>query len=304
MKQFILKQCQTMSNNIKQIKKVVALVLCIGALPFVINASAYAQEAKAESQEAKAENKWLDDYRKPVGFTYGAQARIQSTYLWRGIYAGGANIQASANVGYGGLYADMWWNIGVTDWSFRVFEPEVDITLGFARWGLDVYLLYIHNFNCGFFDFANYPDKGNRLELNAKYTVSSKIPLTVHWGTRVSASDGYINAAGDTVFAWSSYLELSYVQALPYELSLRGAIGVTPWRSFYTGYKGSFAVQNVSLSLRKDWDMGHRCGLMIQGELAVCPWALAADRTTAEWHPLNPGSQSVNANIAFGVYLK
>lgn len=274
-------------------KKVFALALIVGALPFVFCANAHAQESE-----------WLDDYSKPVGLTYGAQAVIQPTYLWRGIYAGGANVQLDANVGYGGLYADMWWSLGVTDWSFQFFQPEVDITIGFNRWGLNVYLLYIHNFDCGFFDFNNYIGIGNRLELNAKYTISSKIPLTIHWGTRVSASDGYRNEAGDILRAWSSYLELSYIQALPYDMKLRGAVGITPWRSFYTDFNHEFAVQNVAVSLRKNWSVSEHCGLMLMGEVAVCPWLLAEDNTTAAWRPLSPRRQSVNANLAFGVYLK
>ena len=107
-------------------RKVIALALCVGALPFVFSARAYAEETTG------IPGLW-DEYKRPVGLTYGAQARIQTTYLWRGIYAGGANIQGSANVGYGGLYADMWWNIGVTDWSFKTFEPEVDLSIGFRR---------------------------------------------------------------------------------------------------------------------------------------------------------------------------
>ena len=173
-------------------KRVIALAFFVGALPFLNNTRVHARESE------------------PVGFTYGAQARIQTSYLWRGLYCGGPNIQASANVGYGGLYFDMWWNVGVTDWSFNTFQPEVDLSLGFARWGLDIYALYIHNFNCGMFDFGNYPDKGNRLELNARYTISDKLPLSFRWGTRIAASDCYLNAAGDTVRAYSSYVEVSY----------------------------------------------------------------------------------------------
>ena len=89
-------------------------MLCIGALPFVFNARIYASERGQEIRQ-----KYFDDYKAPVGLTYNAQARIQTSYLWRGLYCGGANIQASANVGYGGLYLDMWWNIGVDDWSFK-----------------------------------------------------------------------------------------------------------------------------------------------------------------------------------------
>ena len=277
-------------------KRVIALALCVGVLPFLYCARAYAEE--------KSENKWLDDYSKHIGFTYDAKAVLNAAYLWRGQYSGAANIQCDASVGYGGLYANMWWNIGVTDWTFRTFQPEVDISLGFNRWGVNVYLLYVHNFNCGFFDFANYADKGNRLELNARYTVSSKLPLSILWGTRFSAADGYIDENGKLKQAYSSYLEISYTQALPYDLSLRGAVGMTPWKSRYTSYRGSCAVVNIDLSLRKDWSLSEHCGLFLKGVLMINPYYLWEDKRSAEWHPKHPGTQSVNLNIALAVYLK
>ena len=279
-------------------KQVIALTLCVGALPFLFCARAYA------SEESKGESKWLDDYHQHVGLTYGASAVLQTTYLWRGLYCGGMNTQLDANVGYGGLYFDMWWNIGTTDWAFSHFLPEVDLSLGFNRWGLDVHVLYIHNFNCGFFDFNNYADHGNRLELDLRYTVSSKLPLSFLWATRVSAADGYLNEHGELVRAWSSYAELSYTHHFPYDISLYGAIGITPWRSCYTGYQRGFAVQNIELRLRKDWSLHERCGMMLQGVFSLNPSALAADHSTAEWHPANPYTQSINANIALGFYLK
>ena len=286
------------------------LVLCIGALPFVFRVGAYAidNEKLLEVSGAKKTYKHLlDDYKAPVGFTYGAHATLNDAYLWRGFYAGGMNVQGGANVGYGGLYLDMWWNIGVTDWTFRTFQPEVDFSLGFKRWGLNIFALYIHNFNCGFFDFANYnylEGKGNRLELNASYTVSSKIPLRFLWATRVSAADGYLDANGELKMAYSSYMELSYTQALPYGMSLFGAVGMTPWKSGYTGYQGKFAVVNIDIRLRKDWSISEHCGLMLMGQLMIQPYMLSQDRHTAQWHPKNPGNQTVNANVGFGVYLK
>lgn len=259
-----------------KVKKVVALVMIIGALPFLINASAHAEESR-----------WLDDYHAKVGLTYNAQALVQTSYLWRGLYCGAANIQASANVGYGGLYFDMWWNIGVTDWTFKVFEPEVDLSLGFSRWGLDVFLLYIHNFNCPFFDFHNYADRGNRLELDVRYTVSSKLPLSILWATRIGASDAVLNENGEWVQAYSSYLELSYTQKLRDGFSLYGAIGMTPWKSVYN--PNGAALQNIELRLRKDWSVAEHCGVMLQAQMAV--------------NPMQP-TNVINLNAAFGVYLK
>ena len=292
-------------------KRIIALALLVGALPFIFIASAYAGET-TESGTQKP-GLW-DDYKKPVGFTYGASARIQANYLWRGIYAGGLNLQVDGTVGYGGLYATAWWNIGAMDWTFSAFEPEFDFLIGFNRWGLNAFLLYIHNFNCRFFDFTNYPDRGNRLEVDVSYTLSPKIPLTILWATRFGASDGYIVCRAtdpehdvcvlDTVRAWSSYLELSYTQALPYGLSLYGAVGLTPWKSCYTLYEGDFAVNNIDIRLRKDWDIHERVGLMLQGELCLHPYFMAWDKASVQWHPGYPWFQSLNLNLAIGVYLK
>lgn len=271
-------------------KRVIALALIVGALPFVNNAG-------AREQGETDKWKWLDDPHEHVGLTYGAQATLNAAYLWRGIFAGGTCLQPSAEVGYGGLYANMWWSIGATDMTFKQFLPELDLTLGFSRWGLNVFVLYIHNFDCGFFDFNNYHDKGNRLELDVLYTVSSKIPLTIHWATRVSAGDGYLREriteeglqVTDTVRAWSSYLELSYTQRLRDGYSLYYAIGMTPWRSCYSGYERGAGLQNIEMQVRKDWELASRCGLRLFGQLAVCP--------TSAIRP-------INVNLGVSVYLK
>ena len=274
----------------------------LGAIPFLFPAQA--QEEVSSAPTEKTINPWLDDYSAPVGFTYGANVTLNSSYLWRGIYAGALNIQPSANVGYGGLYLDMWWNIGVADWSFKTFQPELDLTIGFSRWGLNACVMFIHNFNCGFFDFSNYPDKGNRLEARLRYTVSSKLPISFLWATRIAAADGYLNASGDTLRAYSTYIELSYTHHFPYDISLYGAIGVTPWTSFYTNYEGKFAVANIELRLTKDWSLSEHCGLALHGTMSINPWAIANDRTTVEWHPTQPWNQSINANLGATVYLK
>lgn len=244
-------------------------MLCIGALPFL--SYTYASERKLHADE----------------FTYYVDAKFQTSYLWRGLYCGGPNIQTDANIGFYGVYLDMWWNIGTMDMSFKAFQPEVDFSLGFERWGLNIYALYIHNFNTAFFDFGNYPDKGNRLELNAKYTISEKIPLTFSWATRIAASDAYLNTAGDTVRAYSSYAEISYKQSIGDGFSIFGAIGVTPWRGCYND-RGA-ALQNIELRLRKDWTVAKHLGLMLQGQVAVNPMA---------------PSSVINLNATFGIYFK
>ena len=256
-------------GHLSAIGRVLALTLCVGAIPFVNNARVYAGEK--------------------VGLTYGVSQTVQAAYIWRGYYAGGPNTQIDANVGYGGAYVDMWWSLGATDIHCKAFQPEVDISIGFKRWGLNIFALYIHNFNCGFFDFRNYADKGNRLELDVKYTISDKIPLTFTWATRVSAADGYINDKGELVMAHSSYAEISYLHKMRGGFSMFYAFGITPFRSCYTNYEKDFALQNIEVRLRKDWDIHERVGLMAFGQIAVNPCS-----------HLN----LINLNAGVGVYLK
>lgn len=281
-----------------------SLALIAGALPFVFSARAYAEESMPDAGSQKTPSKWMDDPKKPVGLTYGVEAKLQTTYIWRGLYSGGANIQLDANVGYGGLFFDMWWNIGVTDWSFNKFLPEVDFSLGFNRYGLKLYMLYVHHFDFAFFNLSNTPGSGNRLELNARYTISSKIPLTFVWATRLWGNDGYFDENGVYKRAYSSYAEINYTQAIPYDLSLYGAVGFSPWRSVYSGYEHQFVVNNIDIRLRKDWSASEHCGIALQGQLTLNPSALAHDKTTAEWHPKDPDNQAINANIGMIVYLK
>ena len=75
-------------------------------------------------------------------FSWNASAALTSNYIWRGLYCGGPSIQVDATVDYKGLFANVWWNVGATDWTFTALNPEVDITLGYSRWGITV--MYMH----------------------------------------------------------------------------------------------------------------------------------------------------------------
>ena len=99
-------------------------------------------------------------------------------------------------------------------------------------------------------------------------------------------------------------MQISYTQALPYDMSLYGAIGMSPWKSCYSGFEGNFIVKNVELMLRKDWSLSEHCGLALFGQLVIDPYALSKDKSTAEWRSYDPGRQSINANTGIRVYLK
>ena len=312
---------------IENFKKVIALVLCIGALPVLFPASASAKKSgdglRVTGDGLAATEKphptspqgrrigyrgrgtgdglW-DDYKKPVGLTYSAQVTVNTTYNWRGIYSGGWNIQPVASVGYGGAYVGTWWNIGATDYAFSGFLPEMDWKIGFNRWGIDLSLLYVHfldrtNLDLGLFS-------SNSMEVALRYTLSPKLPLSILWATRVAGGDGYINAHGDAVRAYSTYIEISYTHSFRYGLSLYGAFGISPWRSIYSAYKRDFTAHNIDIRLTKNWDVSTHCGLMLQGQVTINPSELAANPQSAQWKWKDPFGQAINANLAFGVFLK
>ncbi len=207
---------------------------------------------------------WLDPYPAHIGFQYGASASVVSNYLWRGLYVGGLSLQADATVGYGGFFVNMWWNIGASDWTFRQFNPEIDLAVGFSRWGLSVYYLHMYYFDhyadgtrSRFFDMRNYTPGGGGTtgEWRVSYRVSNRLPLSVLIAFRTFGRDGY-RQDGVLRRAYSTYIEAGYDFALPCDWLLAARVGMTPARSLYTGYEGDFAVTLVGLRLQKTWTMG------------------------------------------------
>ncbi len=295
------------SGRIYQYEKAFALTLCVGVMLFLCTLPVLADEATEvpTKTEQATENQWLDTYPKKIGLTYGADVNVVGNYIWRGLYGGGLSVQGSANVGYGGLFLDVWCNAGATNWAFGGFNPEVDVSVGFSRWGFKLFVIHMCYFDgTGFFDFKNAApgQAGNTTELRAGYKVSSKLPLSILWCTRFTSRDGYLAEDGTLQRAWSSYLELGYDFALPYDMTLMARVGMTPWKSLYTGYEGDFAVNNIALTLRKDWSLSAHCGLHLSADLMLNPWRIT--RENIRWSAGNPYDQRLNANIACGIYLK
>ena len=217
-----------------------------------------------ESGELVAEKKWLDDYPAHVGFTWGASASVTSNYIWRGLYVGGLSAQVDAAVGYGGFFANLWWNVGATDWAFTGFNPEVDLSIGFSRWGFQFYYLHMYYFDhyadgtrSRYFDMKNHAPGGGGTtgEWRMSYRVSNKLPLSILVAMRTFGRDGYLLEDGTLKRAYSTYIELGYDFDLTHDWTLAARVGMTPAKSMYTGYQGNFAVNLVGLKLQKQWQM-------------------------------------------------
>ena len=136
-------------------KRIIGIVLLVACM--VLPLRAQVQESAKESDAKPAD-------MKESLFSWSASALVTSNYIWRGLYCGGPSLQLDATVGYAGFYVNMWWNIGATDWTFTGFNPEVDFTIGFSRWGLNINYLHCFYFDrypdgtpTRFFDFNNHP---------------------------------------------------------------------------------------------------------------------------------------------------
>ena len=205
------------------------------------------------------------EIKKDSLFDWSASATLTSNYIWRGLNCGGLSLQADATVSYAGVFANMWWNIGATNWAFSGFNPEVDLTIGYSRWGLTV--LYIHMFYFDtysdgtpsrFFDFRNHLKGGTTGEWRLSYRVSDRIPLSCLVALRTFGRDGYYDEATQALRrAYSTYIELGYDFDLGENWMLAARVGMTPAKSLYTGYQGDFAVTLVGMKLTKSWSLAY-----------------------------------------------
>ena len=248
---------------------------------------------------------------------WSAGATMTSNYIWRGLYCGGPSLQLDATIGYAGFYANMWWNVGATDWTFTGFNPEVDLQIGFARWGLNINYLhcfYFDQYSDGtptrFFDFSNYPRGGGGTtgEWRISYRVSDRIPLSVLVACRTFSRDGYyedaslqlselpmdIEEKGELKRAYSTYIELGYDFDLTQDWLLAARVGVTPAKSLYTRFQGDFAVTMLQLKLTKTWKLDY--GAMTAfANLMLQPWQVTRDNLI---RPIDEaGNQKLNLAV-------
>lgn len=244
--------------------------------------------------------------KKDTLFDWSASATLTSNYIWRGLYVGGPSLQVDATVSYAGVFANMWWNIGATDWTFTGLNPEVDLTIGYSRWGLTV--LYMHMFYFDtyadgtpsrFFDFRNHLKGGTTGEWRVSYRVSDRIPLSCLLAFRTFGRDGY-EQNGELKRAYSTYIELGYDFDLTHDWLLAARLGVTPAKSMYTGYQGDFAVTLVGLNLQKQWNFQH-LSISTFANLMLQPWQVTKDNLIL---PIaQAGNQKLNLAVGCNISL-
>ena len=222
-------------------------------------------------------------------FAWYAHAELDANYVWRGLYCGGLSLQAEAEVSYYGFYINSWWNIGATDWQWGKrdangrpvtgLNPEVDMYIGYRYKGFKVLFMHMYYFDryadgsmSRYFDFGNHEPGGGGVttEWRVGYRISDRVPLQFLWCTRTFGRDGYM-VGGELRRAYSTYIEVRYDQSLPHDFVLSGVVGMTPWKSMYTGYQKNFAVVNLQVGLNKSWQVANGMSVDVGGVVVLNP---------------------------------
>ena len=262
----------------------------------------------AQVVEAAREVETPASEKKESLFSWSASAVVTSNYIWRGLYVGGPSVQLDATVSYAGVFANVWWNIGASDWTFSALNPEVDVMIGFSRWGLNINYLHCFYFDkypdgspSHFFDFRNHPRGGGGTTGEWRVSYGHSVYTNKRgWTTSVNAlcafrtfgRDGYYEDASlqlsgrptgysleeeqELKRAYSTYIEVGVDQTFGQDWMLSARLGVTPAKSLYTAYQGDFAVTLVGLKLIKSWALDYGT-LNAFANVMLQPWQVNKD---------------------------
>lgn len=209
--------------------------------------------------------------KKDIGLTLEVGADMVSSYLWRGYNIGGLSIQPSVTLDWNGLYICGWGSIGADNWTFEDMSPEMDITIGYDNYGVQIDLTHLYYFGGDPFfprgGFKPEPEEESSSTMEAHIgfhlgDIIEAVPLSIDWHTTVFGADYYINEAGEAERAWSTYIQVGYDLNLPLDFVLGAKVGITPWKGLYSNYNEvwknakTVAINNVNLRLERafEWE--------------------------------------------------
>lgn len=267
---------------------------------------------------------------KESNFTYEVGADVVSSYLWRGQNLGGLSIQPSVTLGWRGLYLCTWANIGADNWKFGNLQPELDITIGYDNYGVQLDLTHLYyfggdNYFNGLGDANNsYKDgEGNltesatTMELHAGINVGEwvkKVPLTIDWYTTVLGYDPVFDEQGKMEFnengnakrAYSTYIQVGYDIHLPLDIILGVKVGFTPWKGMYSDYEAvwtsgqTVGINNLQLRAEREFELKGIC-LNVWGEAMFNCYGVNKDNIIKTFGEAS--SQKLNACLGVGIYF-
>lgn len=210
-------------------KKLILLALAL------VCASAFVYKAYAKN---------VDTPSREIGLSVEVGADVVSSYLWRGQNLGGLAIQPSITLDWKGLYVSGWGNIGAYNWTFENLNPELDITIGYDNYGLQLDLTHLYYFGGeSYFPKGGFKaqeiESSSTMEAHAGFHLGDlveSVPLAIDWYTTIYGADCYLNEAGEWQRAWSTYIQVGYTFNLPLGVDLTTNVGFTPWRGMYSNY--------------------------------------------------------------------
>ena len=210
-------------------KKLISLALAL------VCASAFVYKAYAKN---------VDTPSREIGLSVEVGADVVSSYLWRGQNLGGLAIQPSITLDWKGLYVSGWGNIGADNWTFENLNPELDITIGYDNYGLQLDLTHLYYFGGeSYFPKGGFKaqeiESSSTMEAHAGFHLGDlveSVPLAIDWYTTIYGADCYLNEAGEWQRAWSTYIQVGYTFNLPVGVDLTTNVGFTPWRGMYSNY--------------------------------------------------------------------
>jgi len=280
----------------KQLITLALALLCVSAFPY----------------QAYGNND--DNFESRLGISLEVGADVVSSYLWRGQNLGGISIQPSVTFDWRGLYVSGWANIGADNWTFENLYPEMDITIGYDNYGIQVDLTHLYYFaGDAYFPKGGFKaqefESSSTMEAHAGFHLGDlveKVPLSIDWYTTIYGADCYLNDAGEWQRAWSTYIEVGYAFNLPLGIVLDTRVGITPWRGLYTNYEEvwknakTVAINNIHLRVQRDFEIK---GLSI-GAWAECMLnCYGVDKTNLTTNLENKFDQRLNWSIGGCLYF-
>ena len=254
-------------------------------------------------------------------FFYEVGADLVSSYLWRGQNLGGLSLQPSVTLGWNGLYLCTWANIGADNWKFQKLNPELDITIGYDNYGVQLDLTHLYYFY-GDKYFKGLGDANNEyssstMELHAGINIGEwveKVPLSIDWYTTVLGYDPIfnnqgeieVNENGNATRAYSTYIQVGYDITLPLDIILGIKVGFTPWRGMYSDYEEvwkngqTIGINNIQLRAEREFELKGIC-LNVWGEAMFNCYGVTKDNIIKTFGEAS--SQKLNACIGVGVYF-
>lgn len=212
------------------------------------------------------------------------QGDFVSSYVWRGIYQGGAaSFQPTLGFSVGNFSLTAWGSTSLSE-----SNKEIDLTAAykFGETGpaLSVATLWWDGQGAGNYFHFKSGDTGHHFEAGLANTLPvEKFPLSIAWYTMFAGADRKINDKGEDKQAYSSYVELNYPFSVK-GVDLNATCGMVPYETPQYNVNG-FAVTNFALKATKALNFNERFSLPIFVQ--------------AIWNP-----RMEDAHLVFGVTLK